>query len=107
VLGQLRATSGPNHEPRSPNIELIGYQSRETVVELPWAAGCCPCVEKLRTVLPLTVALRDGAVQLVSILAPSSQLEQSSVASLRRHCLYLPCRLIHVCVCVFVEWAHT
>jgi hypothetical protein len=28
---------------------------RETVVELPFAAGCCPCVEKLRTVLPVTV----------------------------------------------------
>jgi hypothetical protein len=24
---------------------------RETVVELPFAAGGCPCVEKLRTVL--------------------------------------------------------
>jgi hypothetical protein len=38
------------------------------VVELPFAAGCCPCVEKLRTVLPLTVGVRDGAVQLVSTL---------------------------------------
>jgi hypothetical protein len=38
---------------------------RETVVERPWAADCCPCVEKLRTVLPLTVGIRDGAVQLV------------------------------------------
>jgi hypothetical protein len=26
---------------------------RETVVERTWAAGCCPCVEKLRPVLPL------------------------------------------------------
>jgi hypothetical protein len=41
---------------------------RETVVELPWAADCSPCVEKLRTVLPLTVDIRDGVVQLVSIL---------------------------------------
>jgi hypothetical protein len=39
---------------------------RETVVELPFAADCCPCVEKLRTVLPFTVGIRDGAVQLVS-----------------------------------------
>jgi hypothetical protein len=39
------------------------------VVELPFAADCCPCVEKLRTVLPFTVGLRDGAVQLVSILS--------------------------------------
>jgi hypothetical protein len=38
---------------------------RETVVELPFAADCCPCVEKLRTVLPLTVGIRDGAAQLV------------------------------------------
>ena len=38
---------------------------RETVVELPWAADSCPWVEKLRTVLPLTVGIRDGAVQLV------------------------------------------
>jgi hypothetical protein len=43
---------------------------RETVVELPWAADCCPCVGKLRTVLqvPLTVGIRVGVVQLVSIL---------------------------------------
>jgi hypothetical protein len=33
---------------------------RETVVELPFAADCCPCVEKLRTVLPLM--LGGGAV---------------------------------------------
>jgi hypothetical protein len=43
--------------------------ARETVVELPFAADCCPCVEKLRTVLPFTVGIRDGAVQLVSTLA--------------------------------------
>jgi hypothetical protein len=38
---------------------------RETVVELPFAADCCPWVEKLRTVLPLLLALyqiRDGVV---------------------------------------------
>jgi hypothetical protein len=38
---------------------------REPVAELPFAADCCPCVEKLRTVLPPTVGIRDGAVQLV------------------------------------------
>jgi hypothetical protein len=38
---------------------------RETVVELPFAADCCPCVEKLRTVLPLSDVIRDSAVQLV------------------------------------------
>jgi hypothetical protein len=31
------------------------------VVELPWAADCCPCVEKLRTVLPLTARVRERA----------------------------------------------
>jgi hypothetical protein len=31
------------------------------VVELPWAADSCPCVEnKLRTVLPVTVGIRDS-----------------------------------------------
>jgi hypothetical protein len=39
---------------------------REKVVELPFAADCCPCVEKLRAILPFTVGIRDGAVQLVS-----------------------------------------
>jgi hypothetical protein len=29
------------------------------VVRLPFAADCCPCVEKLRTVLPFSV-IRDG-----------------------------------------------
>jgi hypothetical protein len=38
------------------------------VVELPLAADSCPCVEKLQTVLPLTVGIRDGVVQLVSTL---------------------------------------
>jgi hypothetical protein len=41
---------------------------RETTVKLPFAADCCPCVEKLRTVLPSTVGIRDGAVKLVSTL---------------------------------------
>ena len=35
------------------------------MVELPWAADSCPWVGKLRTVVPLTVGIRDGAVQLV------------------------------------------
>jgi len=38
---------------------------RETVVELPFAADSCPWVGKLRTVLPLTVGIRDSVVQLV------------------------------------------
>ena len=39
---------------------------RETVAELSFAADYCPC--ELRTVLPLTVGIRDGAVRLVSII---------------------------------------
>jgi hypothetical protein len=39
---------------------------RETVVELPWATDCCPREEKLRTVLPVPVGIRDGVVHLVS-----------------------------------------
>jgi hypothetical protein len=46
------------------NVILNGCQA-ETVVGLPWAADSCPSVEKLRTVLPLTVDIRDGAVHLV------------------------------------------
>jgi hypothetical protein len=39
------------------------------VDELPFAADRCPCVEKLRTVLPIIVGIRDiSAVQLVSTL---------------------------------------
>jgi hypothetical protein len=41
---------------------------RETAVELPFAADCCPCLDKLRTVLPFTVGIRDGVVHLVSTL---------------------------------------
>jgi hypothetical protein len=33
------------------------------VVELPFAADCCPCVEKLRTVLPVPVGIRDGVIE--------------------------------------------
>jgi hypothetical protein len=38
------------------------------VIELPFAVDLCPCVEKLRTVLPLTVGITDSAVQMVSTL---------------------------------------
>jgi hypothetical protein len=39
------------------------------VVELPFAADCGPCVEKLRTVLPFTVGIRDSVVHLSSTLS--------------------------------------
>ena len=58
--GKLRATTGPNHRA----VILNGCQA-ETVVGLPWAADSCPWVGKLRTVLPFTVGIRDGVVQLV------------------------------------------
>jgi hypothetical protein len=45
-------------------VILNGCQA-ETVVGLPWAADSCPWVGKLRTVLPATVGIRDGVVQLV------------------------------------------
>jgi hypothetical protein len=38
------------------------------VVELPFAADCCPCVEKLRTVLPFTVVRRVPRVRAESSL---------------------------------------
>jgi hypothetical protein len=41
---------------------------RETAVRLPFAADCFRCVEKLRTVLPFSVGIRDGVVHLVSTL---------------------------------------
>jgi hypothetical protein len=53
---------------RSPNVELIGCQSARQWSSFPFAADRCPCAEKLRTVLPFTVGIRDGVVQLVSIL---------------------------------------
>jgi hypothetical protein len=58
--------AGPNREPRSQNVKWM-LSERETVVSLPFAADRCPCVEKLRTVSPLTVGIgtrqrggRDG-----------------------------------------------
>jgi hypothetical protein len=54
-------------------IELIGCPSVGQRFELPFAADCCPCVEKLRTVLPLTVGSRDGVVStLVSAVVISA-----------------------------------
>ena len=38
------------------------------MVELPFSADCCPCVERLRTGLPLTVGIREGVVHLVPTL---------------------------------------
>jgi hypothetical protein len=46
----------------------LNLSERETVVELPFAADCCPCVEKLRTVLPST----DEGVRAASSTALTS-----------------------------------
>jgi hypothetical protein len=62
------ALSGPNQEPRSPNVELIGWQSLRQWLSFLGLRTVARCVEKLRTVLPLTVGVRDGAVHLVSTL---------------------------------------
>jgi hypothetical protein len=72
------------------------------VVELPFAAGCCPCVERLRTVLPFTVGIRDGVVQLVSTLGSaviSARAELSSINYVGTACGY------HVSTCVRLFFA--
>jgi hypothetical protein len=66
---QLSAT--PDHqttESEKSKSYISRMSERETVVELPFAADCCPCVEKLRTALPFTVGIRDGVVHLVPTL---------------------------------------
>ena len=83
---------------------------RETVVELPFAADCCPCVEKLRTVSSFTVGIRDGAVHLASILGSivisaraelgsiiTSALPAATVLTYQRVCV-----CVGACVCVWV-----
>jgi hypothetical protein len=76
------------------------------VVELPWAAGCCPCVEKLRTVLPLTDGIRDGAVHLVSILGSVITSARAELGSIITSALpvatLLTCQRVCVCVGAFV-----
>jgi hypothetical protein len=62
------------------------------VVELPFAADCCPCVEKLRTVSSFTVGIRDGAVHLASILGSiviSARAELGSIIASALPCGYL------------------
>jgi hypothetical protein len=72
---------------------------RETLVELPWAADRCPCVDKLRTLLPLTVGTRDGAVHLVSTL---SSVVISARAALVNVCAFA---LVRLCACGFLSVA--
>jgi hypothetical protein len=65
-MGPKRTTSGPsNHRAEESKCYINRISERETVVGLPWAADSCPWVGKLRTVLPLSDVIRDGAVQLV------------------------------------------
>jgi hypothetical protein len=49
-------------EPRIKQFNMAKSKLRQ-LVRFPWAADGCPWVGKLRTVLPLTVGLRDGAVR--------------------------------------------
>jgi hypothetical protein len=63
--GQLSATSGPSDHRAEESKCYITRMLTETVVGLAWAADSCPWVGKLRTVLPLTVGIRDSAVQLL------------------------------------------
>jgi hypothetical protein len=64
---QLSATSGakPRAEESKSDINRM-FSERDTVVELPSAADSFPWVGQLRTVLSVTVGIRDGAVHLVS-----------------------------------------
>ena len=75
---------------------------RETVVELPFAADWCPCVEKLRTVLPFTVGIRDGAVQLVSTLGSVVISARAELGSIIASALPVATMLTCQCVCVCV-----
>jgi hypothetical protein len=75
---------------------------RETVVELPFAADCCPCVEKLRTVSPFTVGIRDGAVQLVSTLGSAVISARAELGSIIVSALPVATVLTHQRVCAFV-----
>ena len=62
---------------------------REPVVEPPFASDCCQCVEKPRTVLPLTAGIRDGVVQLVSSLGSavlSARAELGSIIASALRC---------------------
>ena len=82
---------------------------RATVVELPFAAGCCPCVEKLRAVLPLTVGIRDGAVQMVSTLGSAVVSALAELGSIIASALPVATLSTHqrVCWCVCVRVGFT
>jgi hypothetical protein len=84
--------------------------ARETGVELPFAADCCPCVEKLRTVLPFSVGIRDGAVQMVSTLGSVIISARAELGSIIASALPVAtlltrqrvCVCVGACVCVWV-----
>jgi hypothetical protein len=75
---------------------------RETVVELPWAADSCPCVEKLRTVLPFTGGIRDGVVHLVSTLGSAVISARAELVSIIASALPVSTILNSFNFCVFV-----
>jgi hypothetical protein len=71
------------------------------VVELPFAADWCPCVEKLRTVLPITVGIREGVVQLVSTLGSAGR--PAELGSIITSALPVAAVLTRQRVCVWCE----
>jgi hypothetical protein len=72
------------------------------LVELPWAADCCPRVEKLRTVLPLTVGIRDGVVHLVPTLGSAVTSARAGLGYIIVSALPVSTVLTHQRVCVRV-----
>jgi hypothetical protein len=58
--------SPPPDQTESPNIKSIGCQSVRQWSGFLSLRAIVRCVEKLRTVLPFTVGIRDGVEHLVS-----------------------------------------
>ena len=100
---QSSATSGPKQELRSQNVGLIGCQSVRQWSSFLFAADSCPCVEKLRTVSPLTVGIRDGVVQLVSTLGSVVISARAALGSIIASALPVATLLTRQRVCAWVE----
>jgi hypothetical protein len=75
---------------------------RETVVKPPWAVDYCPCVEKLRAMLPLTVGIRDSVVHVVSTLGSAVISARAGLGSIIATALPVATLLTRqrVCICV-------
>jgi hypothetical protein len=66
----------------SKGVFTRSMSERFTVVELPFGADRRPWEENLRTVLPLTVGIRDGVVQLVSPLGSAVTSARAELGSI-------------------------